>query len=671
MSAIGDLFLRLRAEDKGFARDVDKAAAKAGDKAGKTLGSRMSAGFKDVGKGLGAGLGLGAGIAAFGALDAAVGAVVGSFGKAVNAASDFREASALGGQVFEENADQIEAWAETAADSMGSSATEAINLSAQFGNAFKNVGFSLDETTAKSMKLSELAGDLGSAFNRTSEEAATALRSGLLGESEPLRAFGVFLSDAAVKAKAVELGIADLGDELSDQQKVTARYAIIMESTADSAGMFGRDTDSLADAQKRLGAQVENLAADIGEQLVPVLAGVVTWVVDDGLPALQDLAAELGAVGGAIGGLIEDFNEISAIDLGGDDGGLPPLITDEDIKAIKDAGTFVNYWTNEVVALTGAVDSGAEKQAALDAEIALANEEMGRALAVGDAYAARQYEIGAALRNTKVDSEAAADGIEEIGTASTRSADDTEAAQRRIETALGNLATTFGTKAQEIIANFYAPIETQQELSAVQVELTEARKRLAEATTASQRREAQAEVTELTRRQSELQALQVEQMGVLSDEADTYLADLTESWRVATGKHKAYLAEVRRALINLRYDAYVTAGAIRNTGAGIGDRNPSGPGSGYRAAGGPIAANRSYWVGEEGPELIVPRAPGYVLDAQTSRSMAGGSRGDSYTIQADLHGLPIEARTPLEVGVQLQRIVSMGTVRPHPRGRRR
>jgi hypothetical protein len=119
MASIGDLFLKIKADLKGFDAELQKGAAKSGDKAVATMGGRMSKGFKEVGKGLGAGLGLGAGIAAFGALDSAVSGIVGSFGKAVDAASDFREASALGGQVFEDNADQIEAWAETAAESMG------------------------------------------------------------------------------------------------------------------------------------------------------------------------------------------------------------------------------------------------------------------------------------------------------------------------------------------------------------------------------------------------------------------------------------------------------------------------------------------------------------------------------------------------------------------------
>ena len=44
-----------------------------------------------------------------------------------------------------------------------------------------------------------------------------------------------------------------------------------------------------------------------------------------------------------------------------------------------------------------------------------------------------------------------------------------------------------------------------------------------------------------------------------------------------------------------------------------------------RAGGGPIEKNQPYWVGEEGPELVVPQAAGRVLTASVSRRIAAGA----------------------------------------------
>lgn len=47
--------------------------------------------------------------------------------------------------------------------------------------------------------------------------------------------------------------------------------------------------------------------------------------------------------------------------------------------------------------------------------------------------------------------------------------------------------------------------------------------------------------------------------------------------------------------------------------------------AGGRASGGPVTAGKTYWVGEQGPELVTFGADGYVHDATTSRAMSSGT----------------------------------------------
>lgn len=53
-----------------------------------------------------------------------------------------------------------------------------------------------------------------------------------------------------------------------------------------------------------------------------------------------------------------------------------------------------------------------------------------------------------------------------------------------------------------------------------------------------------------------------------------------------------------------------------------------------RATGGPINSGTPYWVGEEGPEIVVPRGNGTVIPADVSEAMVSGkgSSGESYHI---------------------------------------
>lgn len=243
------------------------------------------------------GVGQGIGITAFGGI-AGVASTVGTafvdfVGDSMVAASDLREALSLTGQVFDDGADDIEAWAETAATEMGASKTEATNMAALFGTQFKAIGLDMDDVGDKSKEMSELAGDLGSAFNTGSEEAAAALRSGLLGEAEPMRKFGVTLTAAKVNAKALELGMKPLNGQFTEGEKTLARYEIIMEETADSQGMFGRDTDSLADSQKILNAEMDNLSATLGTILLPYMTDLVQFISTEVVPKLQEFSTWL------------------------------------------------------------------------------------------------------------------------------------------------------------------------------------------------------------------------------------------------------------------------------------------------------------------------------------------------------------------------------------------
>jgi len=233
------------------------------------------------GKAIMEGIGLGAGISAWGLVTDGIAKARDVMVESVKAASDQREAMALNAQVFERNAGAVEDWARNSKDAFSS--TEAVQFAAKFGTAFKSVGMNLDDVAGRAQTMVTLAGDLGSAFNTSSEDAANALRSGLMGESEPLRKFGVFLSEDAVKAKALAMGLTTAGAKMTDAQKVAARYAIIMEQTADSQGMFGRDSDSLADKTKLLETRFADIQVELGERLTPALLDAA-----DGMISLFD-----------------------------------------------------------------------------------------------------------------------------------------------------------------------------------------------------------------------------------------------------------------------------------------------------------------------------------------------------------------------------------------------
>ncbi len=343
------------------------------------------------------GLGQGLGLAGIGSAVLATKAVVDLSKSTIDAASDLREAMTLSDQVFEANSAAMQDWAGGVADTFGQSQREALNFAAGFGTLFKNVGMGLDEVGDKSRALTRLAADLGSTFNRSAEEVAIALRSGLVGEVEPTRRLGIFLNETAVAAKAVEIGIARAGQELNDTQKVAARYAIIMQDTADSQGMFGRDSESLADAQKALGAELENLAATAGTMVLPAMVDLTNFLNTEGVPALENeiagiekLAAQAGELGTAAKAGVDGLGWMAAemqenLELTADmltfwDGYVGKTergaqrVAAAQARAMSDLSNFAGKAEDDLVSLGPPIEAVADHTVAMAIRVVRANE---------------------------------------------------------------------------------------------------------------------------------------------------------------------------------------------------------------------------------------------------------------------------------------------------------
>ena len=200
--------------------------------------------------------------------------------KVVQSASDLNESISKSNVIFGSSAKAIQGWAATADQALGLSQTAALEAAGNFAILGQSAGLTGVELNTFSTDLTELAADLASFNNTSTDEAITALAAGLRGESEPLRRFGVLLSENAVQAKAMEMGLAATAKELTDQDKVLARNALILEQTTTQQGDFARTADGAANQQRILAAEIENSRAAIGEGLLPAYKDLLAIFVN-------------------------------------------------------------------------------------------------------------------------------------------------------------------------------------------------------------------------------------------------------------------------------------------------------------------------------------------------------------------------------------------------------
>lgn len=216
--------------------------------------------------------------------------------ESILAASDLEESIAKVNTVFGTNSKIIRDWAKNSVEELGSTEQAALEAAGTFGNLFTAFGVGNDKATEMSVTLVQLATDLASFNNTSVEQAINALRSGLSGETEPLKKYGVALNQAAIEAEAMAQGLFDGKGAIDQAAKSMAIYEIVMRQTSTAQGDFERTGDGLANQMRKLQAQVEDTKTAFGEGFIDALKDSQTTLDDTrkGVAALDGVLEALG-----------------------------------------------------------------------------------------------------------------------------------------------------------------------------------------------------------------------------------------------------------------------------------------------------------------------------------------------------------------------------------------
>lgn len=188
----------------------------------------------------------------------------------IGLASDLEEVQNVVDVAFGSSADTINKFAKDAATSFGLSELSAKQFSGTMGAMLKSMGLTGDAVVNMSMDIVGLAGDMASFYNLDHQEAFDKIRSGIAGETEPLKQLGINMSVANLEAYALSQGIKTTYNEMSEAEKVTLRYNYLMSTTADAQGDFTRTQDSFANQLRIAKLEVQTAGAAIGKELLPV-----------------------------------------------------------------------------------------------------------------------------------------------------------------------------------------------------------------------------------------------------------------------------------------------------------------------------------------------------------------------------------------------------------------
>jgi len=221
--------------------------------------------------------------------------------KAVQSASNLAESQSKVDVVFGDSAKSVQDFAKTTATSIGITRQAALEATGTYGNLFQAFGVGQDKASTMSTTLVTLAADLASFNNTTVDDAILALRSGLSGETEPLKKYGIAINDVRLKEEARNMGLYSGTGNLSVLAKTQASYALILKDSTLAQGDFERTSGGLANQQRILKAQLSDVVAQIGSALIPAFLGAVSFINETMLPAFRDFGTALQE-GGLAGG---------------------------------------------------------------------------------------------------------------------------------------------------------------------------------------------------------------------------------------------------------------------------------------------------------------------------------------------------------------------------------
>lgn len=217
----------------------------------------------------------------------AIKAVV-DFGKeSVKLASDLTEVQNVVDTVFKDASKKIDKFATDAAAKFGMSELSAKKFTSTMGAMLDSMGLTEKQVFDMSTSLTGLAGDFASFYNLDAEDAFNKLRSGISGETEPLKQLGINMSVANLETFALTQGMNKQFKEMTQAEQATLRYQYIIKTTANAQGDFAKTSGSFANQQRILSLQFDTLKSKIGEALLPVLTQLSGWFIDK-MPAVQE-----------------------------------------------------------------------------------------------------------------------------------------------------------------------------------------------------------------------------------------------------------------------------------------------------------------------------------------------------------------------------------------------
>lgn len=192
-------------------------------------------------------------------------------------------------------------WSDSFGSSLGLNAYQLRKNAGMFYVMFQSMKLGTQESYKMATGLVELANDMASFYNIDPQQAMEKLQSGVTGMPRPLKELGILVDESTIKETSFAKAIKASGREMTEQEKVIARYRAIMEQTSAAQGDLARTIESPANQIRLLNSVLDQAKVALGQAFQPIQSVVIPILIslaNAAKTAAQALAFLLGGLGG-------------------------------------------------------------------------------------------------------------------------------------------------------------------------------------------------------------------------------------------------------------------------------------------------------------------------------------------------------------------------------------
>lgn len=170
------------------------------------------------------------------------------------------------------------AFQEKLSDKLKINIEESMEYQALFNAMSKSMGIGDEPSYKISENFTKLGYDLSSLYNIDPENAMQKLRAGLSGQTKPLRDLGLDITQQSLEPLLDELGIERSTKQLSQAEKMIARYIVVLRQASLAHGDFAKTMDSPANQLRIFNAQLTVFKRNVGNLWQGLLGNILPYI---------------------------------------------------------------------------------------------------------------------------------------------------------------------------------------------------------------------------------------------------------------------------------------------------------------------------------------------------------------------------------------------------------